>query len=240
MNARIINHTIKEMCGEISDSKKFKNWNKMSEENLFKEMAMCIFSSQLRFEIAEAIAHKLHKKGFFKISKENLNRIESYESEMIQILSETITLNLDGKRKDVLPRFKNRWTKLVANTVRNIYLSNLSIKGILLEASCPLDARRLLVKHVSGFGPKQASLYLRRVGYCSDMAVIDTHIIDYLALSQGVNVKQSSLSSLSFYETTEVVFKNIAKDFGYPVGAVDLATWITMRVVKREGMLCHL
>jgi len=90
---------------------------------------------------------------------------------------------------------------------------------------------------VAGFGPKQASLYLRRIGYCADLAVLDIHILDYLRLSQGSAPQPSYLSRISSYELIEAEFRDIANDFGFGLGRVDLAMWITMRVAKREARI---
>jgi N-glycosylase/DNA lyase len=99
------------------------------------------------------------------------------------------------------------------------------------------QARVSLVEAVSGFGPKQASLYLRRVGFSSELAVLDTHILDYLKMARGIDPKPGSLSRLSVYEQIEHQFRQVANDFGHGVGCVDLAMWVTMRVAKREAIL---
>jgi N-glycosylase/DNA lyase len=95
----------------------------------------------------------------------------------------------------------------------------------------------LLVAAVSGFGPKQTSLFLRRIGYCSELAVLDTHVLDYLRMACGIRPKPGALSRLSSYEYVENEFRRVAKEFGYAVGCVDLAMWVTMRVAKREAMV---
>ncbi|MCI5210755.1 MAG: hypothetical protein D3910_18655, partial [Candidatus Electrothrix sp. ATG2] len=86
---------------------------------------------------------------------------------------------------------------------------------------------------VSGFGPKQASLYLRRIGYCADLAVLDTHIVDYLRLAKEIEISPYKLSRVESYEKCEHIFVDIAKKFGRPVGQLDLAMWVTMRAAKQ-------
>jgi N-glycosylase/DNA lyase len=111
------------------------------------------------------------------------------------------------------------------------------VRGILFSARSARHARELLVNAVSGFGPKQASLFLRRVGYCSELAILDTHILDYLRMAHGIDPKPGMLSRLTSYERIEVEFQRVASEFGHAVGCVDLAMWITMRVAKREAVL---
>ncbi|WP_419600764.1 hypothetical protein, partial [Thiolapillus sp.] len=106
---------------------------------------------------------------------------------------------------------------------------------MMISCGSAKEARELLVKNVWGFGPKQASLFLRRVGYCAELAALDTHILDYLRLARGIDPKPSALSRLASYERVEKEFQRVASDFGHPVGCVDLAMWVTMRVAKREA-----
>ncbi len=50
-------------------------------------------------------------------------------------------------------------------------------------------------------------------------------------------IAPSRLGRLSCYEEVEDTFREIASRFGHSLGCVDLATWLTMRVAKREAYL---
>jgi N-glycosylase/DNA lyase len=125
---------------------------------------------------------------------------------------------------------------LLATTVTTMRDQDQSLRKILFSAGSARKARESLVKQVWGFGPKQASLFLRRVGYSAQLAVLDTHIIDYLRLARGIDPKPSALSRLPGYEQIEAEFQRVAAGFGHSVGCVDLAMWVTMRVAKREAI----
>ena len=208
------------------------NWCELSEERLFYEVAVCVFSSQMLFETAVATADRIHEEGLF--DWDSISNTSTYERKLLAVLCEPVSVYISGKTRKVRPRFKNRWASLLANTSEKIYLRNTSLRDMLLTSHSSHLAREKLVECVWGFGPKQASLFLRRIGYCSDLAILDTHILDYLRLARGINPKPSALSRLPSYERIEIEFKDIASEFGYPVGCVDLAIWITMRVAKRE------
>ena len=143
----------------------------------------------------------------------------------------------DGTQRWARPRFKNRLASLLATTIVEIYGQSRTIRGFLFDAESAREARETLTQHVWGFGPKQASLFLRRVGYCADLAVLDVHVLDYLQLARGLSLSSSKLGHLSFYEEIEDTFREIAAEFGHSVGCVDLATWLTMRVAKKEAFL---
>jgi N-glycosylase/DNA lyase len=126
---------------------------------------------------------------------------------------------------------------MLAATTRGIYSVGDSLTSILVRASSAEAARRALVEAVVGFGPKQASLYLRRVGYCSGMAVLDSHVLDYMELRTGVQTNRRALAHIEGYEAIEAEFRRIASGLGSELGLVDLAMWITMRVAKREALI---
>jgi len=56
-------------------------------------------------------------------------------------------------------------------------------------------------------------------------------------LAKGIFITPRKLGLLTFYEEVEDNFREIASDFGHSLGCVDLATWVTMRVAKREGYI---
>lgn len=234
LNRLAIDRTIQQMCAEVINLKDKKtDWKVLSEEALFYEIAVCIFGSQMLYEHALAMADFVKGQGMFCKSACGAN-FKQYTKNLTALLSKPLEVTRDGITRKITPRFKNRLPKLLTDTAENIYGNGLTIKRILISATDSLHARELLVHNISGFGPKQASLFLRRVGYCSELAILDTHILDYLKLAAGIELKPSALARLKWYESVEAEFKRISEDFGYSVGCVDLAMWITMRVAKKE------
>lgn len=231
MNIVAVNRTIRVLCGEVrGHGRGLQDWQLRTEEELLHEACVCMFSSQMKFEVAEAAANRIKEQGLLLATKTG-----DYEKRLSMVLSDPLTVEQDGKIRQVRPRFKNRLASLLATTVRTMRERGQSLRGTLLSVDSARDARELLVNQVWGFGPKQASLFLRRVGYCAELAVLDTHILDYLRVARGIDPKPSTLSRLSGYEIIEAEFQQIAAEFGHPVGCVDLAMWVTMRVAKREA-----
>lgn len=237
MSVEIINRTIRAMCAEVeSRDSALRNWQSMTEEELLYEAAVCIFSSQMLFEMAVATADRLREQGLIRTHLQG--SANAFEQHIVSALSEPLPIpNPDDTQRWVRPRFKNRLASLLTMTIVEIYGQSRTIRDFLLSACSANEARRMLARHIWGFGPKQASLFLRRVGYCADLAVLDIHILDYLQLARGISISPSKLGRLSFYEEIEEKFKEIAADFGHSLGCVDLATWLTMRVAKREAVL---
>lgn len=237
MNVEIINRTIRAMCKEVkAHGSALQDWRLLTEEELLYEAAVCIFGSQMVFEMAVATADRLRNTGL--IRPQHRFDMSSYEDRIVAALSEPLALEgKDGATRWARPRFKNRLAALLASTVTEMYGNARSIRGLLFAAESAREARETLIQNIWGFGPKQASLFLRRVGFCADLAVLDVHVLDYLALARGLTTTPSRLGRLSFYEEIEGTFREIADEFGHSLGCVDLATWLTMRVAKREAYL---
>lgn len=237
MNAEIINRTIDAMCSEIkAQGCSTPDWRLLTEDEMLYEAAICIFGSQMQFEMAVATADRLRDRGLL-LSK-GIANTSDYAEQLLEILSQPLLMpGKNGVARSVMPRFRNRLASLLATTVAHIYGKGLSLRRLLFAAGSAKEARKELMLNVWGFGPKQASLFLRRVGYCADLAVLDVHVLDYLHLTRGVRIAPSRLARLSCYEEIEDSFRDIASRFGYSLGCVDLATWLTMRVAKREAYL---
>ena len=237
MIVEIINRTIDAMCSEIkAQGSSTQDWRLLTENELLYEATICIFGSQMQFELAVATADRLRERGM--LLSEHLAAMTDYEALILDALSQPLSLTgKAGVVRRVRARFRNRLASLLATTVAEIYGKGHSLRRLLFAAEGAKDARKALMLNVWGFGPKQASLFLRRVGYCADLAVLDVHVLDYLNLTRGLRVAPNRLGRLSCYEEIEDTFREIASRFGHSLGCVDLAIWLTMRVAKREAYL---
>lgn len=232
MNMIAVDRTIRVLCADVKDSDRgIRDWQLHTEEELLYEACVCMFSSQMVFEVAEAAAQCIKDLGLLRAMKP-----ADYEQRLSAALSEPLAVERGGAIRHVRPRFKNRLASLLATTVTTMRDRGQSLRETLFSAGSAREARELLVKRVWGFGPKQASLFLRRVGYCAELAVLDTHILDYLRVARGIDPKPSALSRLADYERIEAEFQSVAAEFGHSVGCVDLAMWVTIRVAKREAI----
>jgi len=86
-----------------------------------------------------------------------------------------------------------------------------------------------------GVGPKQASLFLANVGRGNDLAVLDTHVLDYLGLVgilQGPERRWPK--TMRQYEAVEARFLSYSDLVRVPVPDLDTAVWVVMRVYKQQ------
>jgi N-glycosylase/DNA lyase len=88
------------------------------------------------------------------------------------------------------------------------------------------------MSYSSGLGPKQASMFLRNVGYYGDFAVLDKHVIDYMKIMGLTYDLGNNFSSMTSYQLIENKLKSYAETYNISLLHLDLAIWTTMRSLK--------
>ena len=89
-----------------------------------------------------------------------------------------------------------------------------------------------------GIGPKQASLFLRNISYCKDLAIIDSHVIDYMKLMKlNEDIDSQIIAKKNQYLMNEQILLSYADDREKTLATLDFAIWIVMRLIKREYVL---
>lgn len=237
MDISLLETAIREMCHEVeSRPSGATDWRALSEAQLVYEAMVCIAGSQTRYEVAMAMAERLRDLGLCEV-RPRFDRDSYFQTVLAALEQPVFVTGASDNGRTARIRFRNRLARLLTDNATRMARSNCTLRTLLDISASASEARARIVQNVSGLGPKQASLFLRRVGYCSDLAVLDVHILDYLRLAKGLVIKAGSLGRLQTYERTEDQFRRIAEEFGYSVGCLDLATWVTMRTAKREALL---
>jgi N-glycosylase/DNA lyase len=210
-----------------------KQWSDHKEQELWYELVSCILGSKVPFEQARAYASYLNNGKLLDV-RECLEDSSKFESRVCEALSSSITLNAEQEN----PISKYRYPKLRANHIRrtadSIYKNHVSINAILEESKDPYEARVNIINTSVGIGPKQASLFLRNIGYANDIAILDTHVLNYMFLRGILDVRVKSLSTLGKYQRIEEQLRYYTSKLGLILAYLDTAIWITMRVFNRE------
>ncbi|MGN2393441.1 8-oxoguanine DNA glycosylase, partial [Pelomicrobium sp. G1] len=81
---------------------------------------------------------------------------------------------------------------------------------------------------------KQASLFLRNIGYATHVAILDIHVLTYMHWMGLTETIMTSIPALPKYESLERTFIGHVYSLGYTPDCFDLAVWVVMRVAK-EG-----
>lgn len=203
-------------------------WMDMTEGDLWSELCVCILSSNVPFESATSAFEHLRRKGL--LEKEYLLGNEGATSILSKELSKPLYLphRRDGNlRKYRFPRIK---ASHIVGAAQAIYIEGDSIKSLLSKSGSAYEARDFLTRRVPGIGLKQSSLFLRNIGYTRSLAIIDTHILNFLrTLELSQKMKTTRSLSKERYKKLEKMLQALAGQLDAELSILDFAIWIVMR-----------
>ncbi len=219
------------VCEQVTASQsKTYHWSELDERELWFELASCILGSQVPYELATAASNHIRSEGLLRLPSP-LDDMHEYERKLVDALRMTAfpsPTNLNGQHY----RFPHIRANYLRRTAERIYVAATSLHRVLAECRTGREARRQIVSLASGVGPKQASLFLRNVGFANDdLAVLDVHVLRYMDKMDLAPAAAKIVHTLEGYECIELAFCKHAKDLGFPPSCFDLAVWIVMRVL---------
>ena len=147
MNAEIINRTIDAMCNEIkAQGGSILDWRLLTEDEMLYEAAICIFGSQMQFEMAVATADRLRDRGL--LFSKQLASMTDCEVQILDALSQPLPVpDKNGGVRTMMPRFKNRLASLLATTITEMYGKGHSLRRLLFAADSAKTSQSLLAAH---------------------------------------------------------------------------------------------
>ncbi len=186
--------------------KEFESFKNKSSNEIFKELCFCFMTANFSAQGGIKIQSEINN-DFLTISEEDL-----------------------AKRLAKLGhRFPNARAKYIFQA--RIYKDNL--KEIISQFSDENLAREWIVQNIKGIGMKEASHFLRNIGYKS-LAIIDFHIIDLLVKHKLIEKPKNKSLTPKKYIEIENVLKQIAEKTNLNLGELDLYLWYeeTGKVLK--------
>lgn len=190
----------------------FKGLAGATEERIFEEMCFCILTPQSSALAADrfmryAVATKLLYSG---------------SREMIaDAISRSGVLYPENKARFIIEARE----KFIDERSRSIPLRSLLVEN-------PMEARENVVRNVKGLGYKEASHFLRNIGY-EGLAILDRHILRTLVEAGVMDALPNALSRKTYLDIEQKVLA-YARKLGIPPDALDLVMWSakTGRVFK--------
>ena len=125
---------------------------------------------------------------------------------------------LRKKMREIVCRFYNNKTDYILDAKE----SKNDLFHTLKQAKNGKDAREWIVQNISGLGFKEASHFLRNIGY-GDVAIIDFHIIDLLAWNKVIQ-RPKTLTHSKYLEI-ERILEKIAEEAHMNLAELDLYLW---------------
>lgn len=233
--AERLEYAVGEVCKEVKKRKNIANWYDMPEEQLWNELVSCILGSQVRHEHSQCIIKYLISEDLLLI-KYLISNGEHFERNIQSALEKPIPspLTKTGSIKYRYPRTKANY---IRRTGESIYLTSSSIRRIITPCVDERIARTRIMSVAVGIGPKQASLFLRNIGYAKNLAILDTHILKYMTVIGLVPKILKTVPYLPKYEDIEGILNNYATKFKESLACLDTAIWIVMRSCWKETIV---
>lgn len=182
------------------------HYDTCSDEDLFAELAFCLFTPQSKaLNCWRAVGILTNK-----------------------------DLLLEGTCEDIahqinIVRFRNHKAQYLVNA-RKVFEhgGRIDVRGA-LERFGPkkaFEAREWLVKNVKGLGYKEASHFLRNIGWGSELAILDRHILKNLKVMGGIpDGKVPRTLTKKNYLAVEERMKVFSEEIGIPLDHLDLLLW---------------
>ena len=231
MSSGALERAVDDVCAAIEFVEyRTHDWTTMSEDELWRELVGCILGSRVRFEVAETALIDLKRHGLLRHPSRAM-RFDRHEKAIYRSLVSQSPQATGTRRSYPFPRSR---ALQVRRAAEYFAARHRSVGSVLRKARDFPSARRQLVLEVSGLGPKQASLFLRNVGYTASLAVLDVHVLTYMEWLGLLDSPLRSVPSLRRYEAIESVFVDYAKSRGHLPETFDIAVWVVVRVLKRR------
>lgn len=212
-----------------------RSWTQLTEHKLWVELVACILGSQVPFELAQAAGERLEEQGLLHACMAG-HSYEQLETQLRTALNEPLSVIAGRSRGSRRYRYPQLRAAHISRTAASIYGRGHSLASLLRASHDDYAARSTLVATTVGIGPKQASLFLRNIGYTDSLAILDTHVLNYLSLVGVVQRTPKTVSKLQDYSVIEGRMKEYASGLRLNLGCLDTAVWVTMRVAQKEGV----
>jgi N-glycosylase/DNA lyase len=229
---------IREVCICLQEKRDSKfGWETLGEDDLWRELVACILGSRVRYEVAYSAIERMEKANLFSATR-TLTKRPNYEKDILSALSGP-NGSTDGcgiPKRYPFPRLR---AGQISSAAETLYSSGGTIRSLLEKAPDEREARRHLARDVAGLGPKQASLFLRNIGYAEQVAVLDVHVLTYMGWAGLTTSPVRAVRTIRQYEILEDAFIEHSRSSGFPPDRFDLAVWVVVRVVKKEYSSCQ-
>ena len=182
----------------------FKTVGQGSIDSIYTELCFCIMTANCSAERCIEV-HEIIDDGFLTLSEEHLAQ-EFKEN-------------------------KYRFPNIRANYILEARKYKEALDTMIKDNISTSELREWLVKNIKGLGYKEASHFLRNIGY-SDYAIIDFHIIDILVKFKIIE-RPKTLTKTKYLEI-ENILRTIGKKINLNLDELDLFLWYfeTGKVLK--------
>ncbi len=179
-----------------------KIWLEGTEEDIFMELAFCILTPQSKAKLCWEALLNLKKENI--LVDDSLDKIKKYLK---------------------CVRFHNKKAEYIISARKNFYTnSKFEVRPFLKKYNSVYERREWIVKNIKGIGYKEASHFLRNIGFYDNIAILDRHILKNLRLLGVIEEIPKTLSKTKYLHI-EKKMAEFSKKIGIPLSHLDLLMW---------------
>ncbi len=179
-----------------------KIWKTGTREEIFAELVFCILTPQSRGISCWAAVENMMKKGVL------------LAGDASQIVKELNKVRFLYKKSEYIIEARKKF----------LDDSKVSIKSIINRINDGHGAREWLVRNVKGIGYKEASHFLRNIGFQQNLAILDRHIVKNLKFIGVLKEIPGSISRRRYLDIEKRMME-FSEAVQIPMGHLDLVMW---------------
>jgi N-glycosylase/DNA lyase len=189
-----------EICRRLDEFRRI--WDRGSQEEIFSELIYCIITPMARGKMCCAAVDTLVSSGVLFAGTEE------------QIKQHLIGARFIHKKSSYIVEAREKF----------IHDGSMPLKGILDQIDGDRNAREWLVHTVKGIGHKEASHFLRNIGFSQNLAILDRHIMRNLHFHGVIEEVPDSLSRKRYVDI-ETRMSEFSREVHIPIAHLDLLLW---------------
>jgi len=184
----------------LNDFKKI--WEKGTKKEIFAELAFCILTPQANGKLCWSAVENMIRKGVL------------FTGDRGHIVKELSSARFIQKKSAYIIEARKKL----------LFDSKFSLKSIISQIGDGYKAREWLVQNVKGIGYKEASHFLRNIGFEQNIAILDRHIVRNLQFVGVIKEIPGSLSKGRYFEIEKRMME-FSKEVQIPMSYLDLVMW---------------
>lgn len=178
-------------------------WFNGTNEDVHIELSFCILTPQSKARGAEKSINAMLENEVFWTG---------LEEDLVPYLNTVRFKNTKAKNLILLREFmKDEDGKIVTKTITD-------------KIGDVFEKRLWLVKNIRGIGYKEASHYLRNIGFCDEIAILDRHILKNIKKLGIIDEVPKTVTPKKYIEIENKMMKFCNK-IGIPMDHFDLLLW---------------
>jgi N-glycosylase/DNA lyase len=177
-------------------------WKKGTKKEIFAELVFCILTPQANGKLCWSAVENMITKGVL------------FTGDRGQIVKELSCARFIHKKSAYIVEAREKF--LIDNRV--------SLKSVISKIGDAYKAREWLVQNVKGIGYKEASHFLRNIGFEQNLAILDRHIVRNLHFVGVIKEIPNSLSKGRYFDIEKRMMA-FSKAIQIPMSHLDLVMW---------------